>query len=279
MPRSDIFLPTRSGAYGGNFHQNIQISKPDPFVLREEDLVIEKIDVETLTQEKLAKTIDHSLLESVVTDDDLRKGCKLVEKYRTATVCVKPYHVRLASQLLSSGDVKVSTVIGFPHGGHLSAIKALEAQQAILDGAKELDMVMNIGALKSKIFGFVRDDIKRVVKVAREYESILVKVILETCYLSDEEKIIACKLVEEAGADYVKTSTGFAAEGASVHDIELMYKTVGPRLGVKASGGIRSLPAALHVIKAGATRIGASATETIIESWIRSRAKKSPSYR
>ncbi len=235
--------------------------------------MIEKLNVETLTQEKLEKTIDHSLLKPTATDDDLREGCRLADKYHTATVCVKPYHVKLASELLMSSDVKVSTVIGFPQGGHLPKIKALEAEQAIADGAKELDMVINIGALKSKNFGIAREDVKTVVSIARKHKGILVKVILENCYLTDEEKIIVCKLAEEAGADYVKTSTGFGTGGATVHDIELMYRIVGPRLGVKAAGGVRSLEAALDVIRAGATRIGATATEKIMESWIESQAK------
>ena len=235
--------------------------------------MLEKLALETLTQEKLAKTIDHSLLKPTVTDQNLKEGCKLADKYHTATVCVKPYHVKLASELLANSDVKVSAVIGFPHGGHLPKIKALETEQAILDGVEEVDMVINIGALKSKNFDFVRKDIKAVVNVAREHKVILVKVILENCYLTDEEKITACKLAEEAGADYVKTSTGFGTGGATVHDIELMYETVGPRLGVKAAGGVRSLEAALDVIRAGATRIGATQTEKIMESWIKSRAK------
>jgi len=230
--------------------------------------LIKKIDIETLTQEKLAKTIDHSLLSPLITDSDLKQGCELADKYHTATVCVKPYHVKFACQLLASSEVKVSAVIGFPHGGHLSKIKALEAEQAILDGAKELDMVLNIGALKSKSFDFVRDDIKGVVDVAKRYGQILVKVILENCYLTDEEKVIACRLSEEAGADYVKTSTGFAPGGATVHDVELMYETVGPRLGVKAAGGVRSIEVALNMIKAGATRIGATRTEKIIKEWV-----------
>jgi len=237
--------------------------------------MLEKLNVKTLTQEKLAKTIDHSLLKPTVTDEDLEEGCRLADKYHTATVCVKPYHVKLTSELLATSDVKVSTVIGFPQGGHLLKIKALEAEQAIVDGVEELDMVINIGALKSKRFSFVRKDIKAVVNIARKHKGILVKVILENCYLTDEEKIIACKLAEEAGADYVKTSTGFGTGGATIHDIELMYETVGPRLGVKAAGGIRSLEIALDVIRTGATRIGATATEKIMQSWIKSQAKTS----
>ena len=234
--------------------------------------MIEKIDITFLTREQLVKTIDHSLLNPLVTDEDLIQGCQLASKFHTATVCVKPYHVESASRLLAESDVKVSTVIGFPHGGHLPKIKALEAERAILEGARELDMVINIGKLKSKNFDFVKADIKAVVNIARDYKDILVKVILENCYLTDEEKITACKLAEEAGADYVKTSTGFGPGGATVHDVELMYQTVGPRLGVKAAGGVRSLKAALKVIKAGATRIGATRTETIMTEWTRLKA-------
>jgi len=235
--------------------------------------VIEKLNIETLTREKLAKTIDHSLLKPTVTDLDLEEGCRLAHKCGTATVCVKPYHVKLASRLLRNSEVKVSTVIGFPHGGHLPKMKALEAEQAISDGAKELDMVINIGVLRSKNYNFVRDDITAVVEVARKHAGSLVKVILENCYLTDDEKITGCRLAEEAGADYVKTSTGFGESGATIHDIELMYKIVGPRLGVKAAGGVRSLERALDVIRAGATRIGATQTDKIMESWTKSRQK------
>ncbi len=229
--------------------------------------MIEKLDVKALTQEKLAKTIDHSLLQPTVTDQGLREGCKLADKYHTATVCVKPYHVKLASELLASSDVKVSTVIGFPHGAHLSRIKALETEQAIWDGAKELDMVINIGALRSKDFDFVKEDVEAVVNVAGKHKDILVKVILENCYLSDEEKITACRLAEEAGADFVKTSTGFGTGGATPEDVRLMRKTVSPHIGIKAAGGIRSLEKALEILEAGADRIGATATIKILEAW------------
>lgn len=229
--------------------------------------MIEKLDVKALTQEKLAKTIDHSLLQPTVTDQGLREGCKLADKYHTATVCVKPYHVKLASELLASSDVKVSTVIGFPHGAHLSRIKALETEQAIWDGAKELDMVINIGALRSKDFDFVKEDVEAVVNAAGKHKDILVKVILENCYLSDEEKITACRLAEEAGADFVKTSTGFGTGGATPEDVRLMRKTVSPHIGIKAAGGIRSLEKALEILEAGADRIGATATIKILEAW------------
>ena len=231
---------------------------------------MKRLNIDNLDQRSLAKTIDHSLLRPTAIEKELREGCKIAEKYHTATVCVKPYQVKLASEILADQDVKVSTVIGFPHGGNSARIKSLEAEQAILDGAKELDMVMNIGALKSRKVDLIRNDISRIVENARKHGDILIKVILETCYLTDEEKEVACKLAEKAGVDYVKTSTGFAPTGATVYDVELMYKTVGPRLGVKATGGIRTLDQAFAMIRAGATRIGATAAEQIMEEWLRS---------
>lgn len=226
--------------------------------------MFEKLDINHLTRERLAKTIDHSLLKPTVTDEDLEIGCKIAKKYNVATACVKPYHVKLAKKFLEDSDVKVSVVVGFPHGGTLTSVKSKETEEVIKDGADELDMVLNIGALKSGRYDYVKDDIKAVVTAA---QGALVKVILENCYLTKDEKIIACKLAEEAGADYVKTSTGFGTGGATVEDVKLMYDIVGPRLGVKAAGGVRSLEAALAVIEAGATRIGATATVVIMEEW------------
>ena len=226
--------------------------------------MFEKLDVKSLTEEKLAKTIDHSLLKPTITDEDLEIGCKIAKKYNVATVCVKPYHAKLAKRFLENSGVKISAVIGFPHGGSLPSVKSKETEEAIRDGADELDMVLNIGVLKFRNYDYVRDDIKAVVVAA---QGALVKVILENCYLTNEEKVTACKLAEEAGADYVKTSTGFGTSGATVEDVKLMYDTVGPRLGVKAAGGVRSLEAILAVIEAGATRIGATATVAIMEGW------------
>lgn len=226
--------------------------------------MFEKLDVKSLTEEKLAKTIDHSLLKPTITDEDLEIGCKIAKKYNVATVCVKPYHVKLAKRFLGDSGVKISTVIGFPHGGSLPSVKSKETEEAIKDGADELDMVLNIGVLKFRNYDYVRDDIKAVVVAA---QGALVKVILENCYLTNEKKVTACKLAEEAGADYVKTSTGFGTSGATVEDVKLMYDTVGPRLGVKAAGGVRSLEAILAVIEAGATRIGATVTVAIMEGW------------
>lgn len=222
----------------------------------------EKIDVASLTAEKLAKTIDHAMLRPNLTRDDIKKGCELALKYKVAAVCVNPYYVDLCVDILKGSGVKVSAVVAFPFGQSIPEVKAAEAKYAIEKGAEELDMVINVAALKNGDHRYVVDDIRKVVEVSR---GALVKVILENCYLTDDEKIKACRLAEEAGAHYVKTSTGFGSDGAKVEDVKLMYKTVGPRLGIKAAGGIRSLNKAIDMLKAGATRLGVSATEKIME--------------
>ncbi|MGC8837239.1 MAG: deoxyribose-phosphate aldolase [Anaerolineae bacterium] len=227
--------------------------------------MIPKLDVETLTLEQLAKTIDHSLLRPELTDEDVIAGCQLAARYHVASVCVKPCHVALAAQVLRGSDVKVGTVIGFPHGGNTTATKVFEAREAIANGAEELDMVINIGALRSGRDDYVRDEIRAVVEAAAG--KAIVKVILENHYLTNEEKVRACKLAEEAGAHYVKTSTGFAPTGATLEDLKLMRATVGPHMGVKAAHGVRSLDAALEVIAVGVTRIGATQTERILEDF------------
>ncbi|HDN84223.1 MAG TPA: deoxyribose-phosphate aldolase [Candidatus Aerophobetes bacterium] len=222
----------------------------------------EKIDVASLTAEKLAKTIDHAMLRPNLTRDDIKKGCELALKYKVAAVCVNPYYVDLCVDILKGSGVKVSAVVAFPFGQSIPEVKAAETKYAIEKGAEELDMVINVAALKNGDHRYVVDDIRKVVEVSR---GALVKVILENCYLTDDEKIKACRLAEEAGAHYVKTSTGFGSDGAKVEDVKLMYKTVGPRLGIKAAGGIRSLNKAIDMLKAGATRLGVSATEKIME--------------
>ena len=222
----------------------------------------EKIDVASLTAEKLAKTIDHAMLRPNLTRDDIKKGCELALRYKVAAVCVNPYYVDLCVDILKGSGVKVSAVVAFPFGQSIPEVKAAEAKYAIEKGAEELDMVINVAALKNGDHRYVVDDIRKVVEVSR---GALVKVILENCYLTDDEKIKACRLAEEAGAHYVKTSTGFGSDGAKVEDVKLMYKTVGPRLGIKAAGGIRSLNKAIDMLKAGATRLGVSATEKIME--------------
>ena len=227
--------------------------------------MIPKLDVDTLTFEQLAKTIDHSLLRPELTDDDVVAGCELARRYDVASVTVKPCHVALAARLLEGSDVKVGTVVGFPHGSHTTATKVFEAKDALANGSQELDMVINIGALRSGQDDMVRDDIRAVVDAAGD--KAIVKVILENHYLTDEEKVRACHLAEEAGAHYVKTATGFAPTGATIEDLKLMRASVGPDVGVKAAGGVRSLDAALEVIAVGATRFGATRTEGILEEF------------
>jgi len=220
----------------------------------------------TITRQQLAKVIDHSLLRPELTEQDVIDGCKLAARYDVATVCVKPCHVRLAAEALQGTDVKVSTVVGFPHGSSLTAIKVAEAQAAMDDGAVELDMVLNIGQLRSGKADEVRQDIQSVCEAAHARRA-KVKVIFENAYLDDEQKILACKLSESAGADWVKTSTGFAPGGATLADLHLMRANVGPAVQVKAAGGVRTLDGLLAVIAAGATRCGATATASILDEF------------
>jgi len=224
------------------------------------------LNSKTITVEQLAKTIDHSLLKPELTEAEVVAGCAVAAKYHTASVCVKPCHVRAAAQALKGTDVRVGTVIGFPHGSNRTAVKVCEANVAMDDGAVELDMVLNIGALRGGQTDLVREDIRRVVEAAHA-RGALVKVILENAYLTDEQKVLACHLSEQAGANWVKTSTGFAPTGATVEDIKLMCASVGPQVQVKAAGGIRTLDAALAVIDAGVSRIGATATAAILEEF------------
>jgi deoxyribose-phosphate aldolase len=212
----------------------------------------------------LAKMIDHTLLKPDATPDQIAQLCFEARKYQFASVCVNPAWVKLCAQLLEGSPVKVCTVIGFPLGATASEVKAYEAENAMNQGATEIDMVINIGALKARELEFVAQDIRGVVNAAHS-RNIIVKVILETTLLTDEEKTIACLLSKEAGADFVKTSTGFAGGGATVHDVALMRRVVGPEIGVKASGGVRTYEDAESMIKAGATRIGASAGIKIMQ--------------
>ncbi len=222
----------------------------------------------TITYEQLAKVIDHSLLRPELTDADIIAGCELAARYHTATACVKPCHVRLAAQLLKDSDVLVSTTVGFPHGSHTTAIKVAEAQQALDDGAVELDMVLNIGDLRAGKAEAVRSDIQAVCEAAHA-RGAKVKVIFENAYLTDEQKIMACKLSEQAGADWVKTSTGFASGGATLEDLRLMRANVSEKVQVKAAGGVRTLDALLAVVDTGATRCGATATASILDDFAR----------
>lgn len=211
----------------------------------------------------IASYIDHTILKPETSEKDVIKICNEALEYGFASVCINPCFVKLAYNMLKDSPVKVCTVIGFPLGATTSAVKAFEADEAIQNGAKEIDMVLNIGALKERKLQYVQEDIAAVAKVCKD--KALLKVIIETCLLSDEEKIEACKAAKLAGADYVKTSTGFSSSGATEADVALMRRTVGDGFGVKASGGIRDLDTALVMIKAGATRIGASASVKIIK--------------
>ena len=204
----------------------------------------------------LASYIDHTLLKADATEAQITRLCEEAREHRFASVCVNPRWVALCAQLLAGSGVRVCTVIGFPLGASSSAIKAAETRQAVADGADELDMVISVGDLKAGNYEFVRADIRGVVKAA---EGRTVKVIIEACLLTDEEKSLACKLAMAAGADFVKTSTGFSTGGATVADVKLMRAAVGPNFGVKAAGGIRTRKDALMMIEAGANRIGASA--------------------
>ncbi|HEL2411786.1 TPA: deoxyribose-phosphate aldolase [Streptococcus suis] len=210
---------------------------------------------------KLNKYIDHTILKPETTQEQVEKILAEAKEYDFASVCVNPTWVALAAESLKDSDVKVCTVIGFPLGANTPAVKAFETKDAISDGADEIDMVINIGALKTGNYDLVLEDIKAVVAASGDK---LVKVIIEACLLTDDEKVKACQLSQEAGADYVKTSTGFSTGGATVADVALMRKTVGPDMGVKASGGARSYEDAIAFIEAGASRIGASSGVAIM---------------
>lgn len=211
---------------------------------------------------KLNKYIDHTLLKQDATENQI--DCLLSEarEYDFASVCVNPTWVKYAKKGLEGTDVKVCTVVGFPLGATTSAVKAFETKEAIQNGADEIDMVINVGALKSDNLALVESDIRAVVEVSGDK---LVKVIIEACLLTDQEKVVACQLAQKTGADFVKTSTGFSTGGATIADVQLMRETVGPDMGVKAAGGARSYADALAFVKAGATRIGTSAGVAILK--------------
>lgn len=213
-----------------------------------------------------ASMIDHTLLKAEATKEQIEKLCAEAKEFGFASVCVNPTWVKYCSELLQNSNVLVCTVIGFPLGANTTAVKVFEAKDAIANGAQEVDMVINIGALKDQNFELVQSDITAVVEAAKG--SAIVKVIIETCLLTEEEKVKACELSVAAGADFVKTSTGFSTGGATAEDIALMRKTVGPELGVKASGGVRSLEDMQKMVEAGATRIGASSGVAIVKGLI-----------
>lgn len=206
------------------------------------------------------KLFDHTILKADATKEAVKRICEEAKEYGFMSVCVNSYYTSYAAGLLKETDVKVCTVVGFPLGQMSTRAKAAEASIAVEDGAEEIDMVINVGALKDKLYDTVLTDIKEVKKACK---SALLKVIIETCLLSDEEKIKACQLAKEAGADFVKTSTGFSTAGAKAEDVALMRRTVGEHMGVKASGGIRDKETAQAMVRAGADRLGTSATTAI----------------
>jgi deoxyribose-phosphate aldolase len=222
--------------------------------------------IDGLTERDIAKTIDHSLLRPELDDAFVEDGCRLAARYDVASVCVRPADVLRARAILDGTDVAVGTTIGFPHGNHLTATKVFEAERALADGATELDMVIQIGALKAGRDADVEADIRAVVEVAHAGGAI-VKVIFENAYLTDDEKIRACHLTEAAGAEFVKTSTGFAPSGATHDDLRLMRANTSPHVQVKAAGGVRTLDALLEVMALGVTRVGATATAVIIDDF------------
>lgn len=209
------------------------------------------------------KLFDHTILKADATRKDVKRVCDEAMAYSFCSVCVNSYYVPYIANLLHGSDVKICSVVGFPLGAMSTRAKALEAKIAVMDGADEIDMVINVGALKDRDYSVVLEDIKAVKEACGEH---ILKVIIETCLLTDDEKVKACELAKEAGADFVKTSTGFSSAGANVEDVRLMRETVGPDMGVKASGGIHDKEFAKELVDAGANRLGTSATIEIVES-------------
>jgi deoxyribose-phosphate aldolase len=228
--------------------------------------------VQLPTVPELASMIDHAVLKPTQTERDVVDACAIARKEHIASVCVKPFYVPVTARLLKDTGVATSTVIGFPHGGQAPEVKVATALTALHDGATELDMVINIGALIDKDYPTIEREVASVVGLAHGNEA-LVKVILETSYLDDAQKVIAAQIAAAAGADFVKTSTGFGPEGATVEDVRLLRETVGKKMGVKASGGIRTLDEALAMIDAGASRLGTSSTTAILEELRRRRGE------
>jgi deoxyribose-phosphate aldolase len=213
----------------------------------------------------IAKTIDHSLLKPEMTRDEVAAGCAIAKKYDVASVCCKPSDVRFCADLLKGTDVEIGTVVGFPHGSSTTQTKVFETQKAIIDGATEIDMVMNIGLLKSGEYTEVEHDIAAVVDAA---SGKMVKVILENAYLTDDEKVKACQIVEKAGGHYVKTSTGYAPTGATLEDVRLMKNSVSAKIKVKSAGGVRTLDALIDMLDAGVTRSGATTTSVMLDEYV-----------
>jgi deoxyribose-phosphate aldolase len=212
----------------------------------------------------MAGMIDHSLLKPNLTDREIEEGCRIAHEYRVAAVCVRPSDVRRAAEILRDSPVRVTTVIGFPHGTTTTAAKVAEAEEAIRNGAVELDAVINIGKLRSKDNSYVKADLEAVTAAAHA-KDVIIKVIFENCYLDDDEKIAACRISSEVGVDFVKTSTGFGTGGAEDHDLKLMREHTSPSIKLKAAGGIRTLERAIEVRNLGCSRIGATATVAILD--------------
>jgi deoxyribose-phosphate aldolase len=217
------------------------------------------------TLKRVAKTIDHSTLGPAMTLDEVKAGCEVALKYDVASVCCKPCDVKFVAEILKGSDVLVGTVVGFPHGSSTTESKVFETKQAVADGAVEIDVVINIGHLKSGKTQEIQDEISAVVAAAAGNQ---VKVILENAYLTDAEKVTACKLIEAAGAHYVKTSTGFAPTGATLADVKLMRATCSPKVKVKSAGGVKSLDQLLEFLDAGIDRSGSSSTASILDEFI-----------
>jgi deoxyribose-phosphate aldolase len=216
--------------------------------------------------EDIAKMIDHSLVRPELTDDDVRAGCEVARRYDVATVCVRPSDLDLAVRLLDGSSVKPGTVAGFPHGSTTTAVKLYEARDVLRRGAREVDMVINIAKLRSREFQYVETELMQMADACHK-EGALLKVIFENSYLTDELKIVACRICARAGVDFAKTSTGFSLSGYTLEDLRLMRENLPPEVAVKAAGGVRTLDAAKQVYEAGCTRFGATATETILEDW------------
>jgi deoxyribose-phosphate aldolase len=216
------------------------------------------------TYADIAKMLDHSLLQPTLTDAELEQGCRTARAYDVASVCIKPYFVRRAAEILAGSTVAVGTTIGFPHGGHLTRIKVAEVEAALADGARELDMVVNIGKVLSREYRYVADDIRAVVEAAHRNGAI-VKVIFENCFLQNEHKEQLCRICGEVGADFVKTSTGYGAAGATDEDLRLMRRCAPPHVQVKAAGGVRTFDRLLAARALGVTRVGATATRAILD--------------
>lgn len=216
------------------------------------------------TYRTIAKMIDHSLLQQTLTDADLDAGCRLARQYDVASVCIKPYYVKRAQELLAGSTVAVGTTIGFPHGGHVTSIKVREARQALEDGARELDMVANIGKVLTKDWRYVTDDIGAVVEAGHAGNA-LVKVIFENCFLEKDHKQKLCEICGDVRADFVKTSTGYGAAGATTEDLILMRRHAPPHVQVKAAGGVRTFDRLLEVRALGVARVGATATQAILD--------------